>query len=88
MTISKLQAEPLGGRAITAEDEVDYPQTRPRTPRARPYSWDEMKVITDVLMRHPHVWVLTRRHVRASRLRRFQVRHPRPGRAPIFTSAR
>lgn len=31
----------------------------PSNPSGAAYSHDEMKAITDVLMRHPHVWVLT-----------------------------
>jgi aspartate aminotransferase len=31
----------------------------PSNPTGAGYSWDEMKEITDVLMRHPHVWVMT-----------------------------
>ena len=33
--------------------------TRPRTRTGAAYTREEMKAITDVLMRHPHVWVLT-----------------------------
>ncbi|MDZ7709018.1 MAG: pyridoxal phosphate-dependent aminotransferase [Roseovarius sp.] len=41
------------------------PQTRwfifnsPSNPTGAGYSWDELKALTDVLMRHPHVWVMT-----------------------------
>ena len=31
----------------------------PSNPTGAGYSWDEMKELTDVLMRHPHVWVMT-----------------------------
>ncbi len=31
----------------------------PSNPTGAGYSWDEMKGLTDVLMRHPHVWVMT-----------------------------
>ncbi|MEP5758097.1 MAG: pyridoxal phosphate-dependent aminotransferase [Litoreibacter sp.] len=31
----------------------------PSNPTGAGYSWDEMKEITDVLMRHPHIWVMT-----------------------------
>jgi aspartate aminotransferase len=31
----------------------------PSNPTGAGYSWDELKGLTDVLMRHPHVWVLT-----------------------------
>src|SRR5918912_753127 len=53
----KLQPEPLE-RAIT-------PKTKwiilisPSNPSGAAYTRDEMKKITDVLVRHPHVWVMT-----------------------------
>jgi aspartate aminotransferase len=53
----KLQAEDLE-RAIT-------PRTKwlvlnsPSNPSGAAYTRDELKAVTDVLMRHPHVWVLT-----------------------------
>jgi aspartate aminotransferase len=31
----------------------------PSNPTGAGYAWDELKGLTDVLMRHPHVWVLT-----------------------------
>lgn len=31
----------------------------PSNPSGAAYSWDELKALTDVLMRHPHVWILT-----------------------------
>ncbi|WP_421704794.1 pyridoxal phosphate-dependent aminotransferase [Aliiroseovarius sp.] len=31
----------------------------PSNPTGTGYSWDELKALTDVLMRHPHVWVMT-----------------------------
>ncbi len=31
----------------------------PSNPTGAAYSWDEMKALTDVLMKHPHVWVMT-----------------------------
>jgi aspartate aminotransferase len=31
----------------------------PSNPTGAGYAWDELKALTDVLMRHPHVWVLT-----------------------------
>ncbi|MEE4347002.1 MAG: aminotransferase class I/II-fold pyridoxal phosphate-dependent enzyme, partial [Paracoccaceae bacterium] len=31
----------------------------PSNPSGAAYSFDELKALTDVLMRHPHVWVLT-----------------------------
>jgi len=53
----KLQAEDLE-RAIT-------PRTKwlllnsPSNPSGAAYTRDEMKQVTDVLLRHPHVWILT-----------------------------
>ena len=41
------------------------PQTKwflfnsPSNPTGAGYSWDELKTLTDVLLRHPHVWVMT-----------------------------
>ena len=31
----------------------------PSNPSGAAYSWDELKALTDVLKRHPHVWILT-----------------------------
>lgn len=31
----------------------------PSNPTGAGYSWDELKALTDVLMRHPHVWVMS-----------------------------
>jgi aspartate aminotransferase len=31
----------------------------PSNPTGAGYSWDELQALTDVLMRHPHVWVMT-----------------------------
>lgn len=31
----------------------------PGNPSGAGYSWDEFRALTDVLMRHPHVWVMT-----------------------------
>ncbi len=31
----------------------------PSNPTGAGYTWDELKALTDVLLRHPHVWVLT-----------------------------
>ena len=31
----------------------------PSNPSGAAYTWDEMKKLTDVLVRHPHVWILT-----------------------------
>ena len=54
----KLQPETLE-RAITPQDQVDHPELARRTRPGAAYTRAEMKAITDVLMRHPHVWVLT-----------------------------
>ncbi|WP_114965944.1 pyridoxal phosphate-dependent aminotransferase [Alkalilacustris brevis] len=31
----------------------------PSNPTGAGYTWDELKALTDVLMRHPHVWMMT-----------------------------
>ncbi len=53
----KLQPEPLE-RAITPKTKWIILNS-PSNPTGGAYTRDEMKAITDVLMRHPHVWVLT-----------------------------
>ncbi|MCL4105245.1 UNVERIFIED_CONTAM: hypothetical protein GTU68_055376 [Idotea baltica] len=52
---------------ITAEqlEAAITPKTKwfifnsPSNPTGAGYNWDELKALTDVLMRHPHVWVMT-----------------------------
>ncbi|HMO30809.1 pyridoxal phosphate-dependent aminotransferase [Enterovirga sp.] len=53
----KLQPEALE-RAITPRTKWIILNS-PSNPSGAAYSWDEMKKLTDVLVRHPHVWVLT-----------------------------
>jgi len=53
----KLQPGPLE-RAITPKTKWIILNS-PSNPTGGAYTRDEMKAITDVLMRHPHVWVLT-----------------------------
>jgi aspartate aminotransferase len=53
----KLQPEPLD-RAITPKTKWLILNS-PSNPSGAAYTRDEMKAITDVLLRHPHVWVLT-----------------------------
>ena len=53
----KLQPEPLE-RAITPKTKWLILNS-PSNPSGAAYTRAEMKAITDVLMRHPHVWVLT-----------------------------
>jgi aspartate aminotransferase len=53
----KLQPEPLD-RAITPKTKWLILNS-PSNPSGAAYTRSEMKAITDVLMRHPHVWVLT-----------------------------
>src|SRR3954449_169284 len=53
----KLQPEPLE-RAITSKTKWIILNS-PSNPSGAAYARDEMKAITDVLLRHPHVWVLT-----------------------------
>jgi len=53
----KLKPEPLD-RAITPRTKWIILNS-PSNPSGAAYTRDEMKAITDVLVRHPHVWVLT-----------------------------
>jgi aspartate aminotransferase len=53
----KLQPEPLE-RAITPKTKWLILNS-PSNPTGAAYTRAEMKALTDVLMRHPHVWVLT-----------------------------
>jgi aspartate aminotransferase len=53
----KLTAEALEA-AITPKTKW-FLFNSPSNPSGAAYSWDELKKLTDVLMRHPHVWVLT-----------------------------
>lgn len=53
----KLRAEELD-RAITPKTKWLLINS-PSNPSGAAYSRDEMKALTDVLLRHPHVWVLT-----------------------------
>jgi aspartate aminotransferase len=53
----KLQPEPLE-RAITPKTKWIILNS-PSNPTGAAYTRTELKAITDVLMRHPHVWVLT-----------------------------
>ena len=55
------------GYKITADqlEAAITPKTKwflfnsPSNPTGAGYSWDELKALTDVLLRHPHVWVMT-----------------------------
>ncbi len=53
----KLQPEDLE-RAITPKTKWII-MNSPSNPSGAAYTWDEMKKLTDVLVRHPHVWILT-----------------------------
>ncbi len=53
----KLKPEPLE-RAITPRTKWIILNS-PSNPSGAAYGRDEMKAITDVLVRHPHVWILT-----------------------------
>src|SRR5690606_23904150 len=53
----KLQPEELE-KAITKQTKWVILNS-PSNPSGAACTWDEMKKLTDVLMRHPHVWVLT-----------------------------
>lgn len=62
-----VEAPTQTGYKITAEqlEAAIGPKTKwllfnsPSNPTGAAYSHDELKALTDVLMRHPHVWVLT-----------------------------
>ncbi|WP_420860104.1 pyridoxal phosphate-dependent aminotransferase [Marivivens marinus] len=56
-TAFKITAEQLEA-AITPKTKW-FLFNSPSNPTGAGYSWDELKALTDVLMRHPHVWVLT-----------------------------
>ncbi len=53
----KLTAEALE-KAITPKTKW-FLFNSPSNPSGAAYSYEELKALTDVLMRHPHVWVLT-----------------------------
>ena len=53
----KLRPEDLD-RAITSRTKW-LVLNSPSNPTGAAYSWEEMKALTDVLLRHPHVWVMT-----------------------------
>ena len=53
----KLSAEQLEA-AITPNTKW-FIFNSPSNPTGAGYTWDELKALTDVLMRHPHVWVMT-----------------------------
>ncbi len=53
----KLTAEALE-KAITARTKW-FVFNSPSNPSGAAYTYEELKALTDVLMRHPHVWVLT-----------------------------
>jgi aspartate aminotransferase len=61
-------AAPMETRYKITTDQLEAaitPRTKwlilnsPSNPTGAGYSWDELRALTDVLMRHPHVWVLT-----------------------------
>jgi aspartate aminotransferase len=56
-TSFKLQPQDLE-RAITPKTKWVILNS-PSNPSGAAYSWAEMKALTDVFMRHPHVWILT-----------------------------
>jgi len=53
----KLQPEQLEA-AITPKTKW-FIFNSPSNPTGAGYTWDELKALTDVLMRHPHVWVMS-----------------------------
>ncbi|MDG1353198.1 MAG: pyridoxal phosphate-dependent aminotransferase [Sulfitobacter sp.] len=53
----KLSAEQLEA-AITPNTKW-FIFNSPSNPTGAGYTWDELKALTDVLLRHPHVWIMT-----------------------------
>ena len=53
----KLRPEDLD-RAITSKTKWVILKS-PSNPTGSAYSWDDMRAIADVLLKHPHVWVMT-----------------------------
>ncbi|MEM6914739.1 MAG: pyridoxal phosphate-dependent aminotransferase [Pseudomonadota bacterium] len=53
----KITADQLKG-AITPKTKW-FLFNSPSNPTGAGYTWDELKALTDVLIQHPHVWVLT-----------------------------
>ncbi|EME70602.1 aspartate aminotransferase A [Paramagnetospirillum caucaseum] len=53
----KLQAADLDA-AITPKTKW-LVLNSPSNPTGAAYSWDEMKALTDVLLKHPHVWIMS-----------------------------
>jgi len=61
------QASVQTGYKLTADqlEAAITPKTKwlifnsPSNPTGAGYTWEELKMLTDVLMRHPHVWVMT-----------------------------
>ena len=53
----KLQAEDLE-KAITKKTKWLILNS-PSNPTGAGYAWDEMKALTDVLLRHPHIWIMS-----------------------------
>ncbi len=82
----KLQPEELE-RAITPRTKWVILNS-PSNPSGAAYSHAEMKKLTDVLMRHPHVWVLTDDMYEHLVYGDFTVRHARRRSSPACTSAR
>ncbi len=58
-------SEDKGFKLTAADlDKAITPKTKwlvlnsPSNPSGAAYSWDEMKALTDVLLKHPHVWIM------------------------------
>ncbi|MCC5966732.1 MAG: pyridoxal phosphate-dependent aminotransferase [Natronohydrobacter sp.] len=63
--IAEATAETAYKLTPEALDAAITPKTKwlifnsPSNPTGAGYTWDELKALTDVLMRHPHVWVMS-----------------------------
>ena len=75
----KLQPEALE-RAITPRTKWVILNS-PSNPTGAAYTRDELKALTDVLLRHPHVWVLTDDMYEHLVYGDFEFTTPRAGRA-------
>ena len=60
----------------------------PNNPTGAAYTAAELRALADVLLRHPHVWVLTDDMYEHLVYRRVRVHHHRAGRAEALSSAR
>jgi aspartate aminotransferase len=58
-TMERLQAHAIAARKAITPKTKWLIFNSPSNPTGAAYTRDEVKALTDVLMKHPHVWVLT-----------------------------